>query len=132
MMARRRVAVTVIEVLMVVVILAILAAIAWPRFSGDPARRAAYDARATLERLKDAQAQYYSGHRKYSADLTALEFAPSSDVKVTVGGTGLDSGAGWNATAETSSPPYVHCYIGVGADSVIGTVHVPNGAVVCP
>ncbi|HWZ60808.1 MAG TPA: prepilin-type N-terminal cleavage/methylation domain-containing protein [Gemmatimonadaceae bacterium] len=124
--------VTIIEVLMVVVILAILAAIAYPRFATNPTRRATYDARATLEQLREAEQRYFGSHRRYSADLTALEFTAPSGVQVTVGGTGLEAGTGWSATAETSSPPYVHCYVGVGADSVIGTVHMQNGAVVCP
>jgi len=129
---RQRSAVTVIEVLMVLVILAILAAIAYPRFAANPGRRAAYDARASLERLKDAQDEYFRSHRRYSADMTALEFTTSPDVQVTIGGTGLETGTGWSATAQTSSPPYVHCYVGVGADSVIGAVHMRNGAIVCP
>jgi type IV pilus assembly protein PilE len=131
-MATRRGVVTIVEVLMVLVIIAILAAIAYPRFASNPARRATYDARASLERLKDAQERYFATHRRYTADLTALEFTPSADVQVTVGGTGLEGGTGWSATAETSSPPYVHCYTGMGADSVIGSAHVRNGAVVCP
>jgi prepilin-type N-terminal cleavage/methylation domain-containing protein len=133
-MPTRRGAVTVIEVLMVVVIIAILAAIAYPRFSGNPARRATYDARAALERLKDAEDRYYSSHRKYTTDLKALDFASSSDVQVTVGGAGLDAGTGWNAMATTSGAAPVKCYIGVGADSVVGwdAVHAANGAIVCP
>jgi type IV pilus assembly protein PilA len=127
-------AVTLIEVLMVLVILALLAAIAYPRFAANPARRATYDARASLERLKDAQADYYSTHHAYTSDLTALGtfgFSPSSDVQITVGGTGLAEGKGWNASAATSSAPYVHCFVGVGVDSVIDTVHAAKGAIVC-
>jgi prepilin-type N-terminal cleavage/methylation domain-containing protein len=131
-MLTRRTAMTIVEVLMVLAIIAILAAIAYPRFAANPGRRATYDARASLERLKDAEERYYAAHRRYSADLLALEFTPSADVQVTVGGTGLEAGLGWSATAETSSPPYVHCYTGMGADSVVGTAHVRNGAVVCP
>jgi type IV pilus assembly protein PilA len=131
-MPTRRRAVTVIEVLMVLVILAILAAIAYPRFAANPARRATYDLRSSLERLRDAEDKFHAGRGKYTADLTALDFAPPADVQVTVGGTGLDAGTGWNATASVSSPPYVHCFIGVGVDSVVGTVHVANGAVACP
>jgi prepilin-type N-terminal cleavage/methylation domain-containing protein len=131
-MLTRRTAVTIVEVLMVLAIIAILAAIAYPRFAANPGRRATYDARASLERLKDAQERYFATHRRYSADLTALEFTPSADVKVTIGGTDIDFGAGWSATAETTAPPFVHCYVGMGADSVVGTVHAPNGAVVCP
>jgi prepilin-type N-terminal cleavage/methylation domain-containing protein len=131
-MQRRRWAVTVIEVLMVLVILAILAAIAYPRFATNPAKRANYEARAALERLHEAEDRYHANHGKYTADLTALDLTASPDVQVTVGGTGLDAGTGWSATAASSQPPYVKCYIGVGADSVIGTVHAANGAVVCP
>ncbi len=119
---------------MVLVILALLAAIAYPRFVANPGRRANYDARAALERLKDAQADYYASHHAYTADLSALGtfgFSPSSDVQITIGGTGLAGGTGWNAMASTSAPPYVRCYIGVGADSVMDTVHAANGAIVC-
>jgi prepilin-type N-terminal cleavage/methylation domain-containing protein len=133
-MRTSRGAVTLIEVLMVLVILALLVAIAYPRFVENPSRRANYDARAALERLKDAEADYYTAHHAYTSDLTALGtlgFSSSSDVQITIGGTGLASGAGWNASASTSSPPYVRCYIGVGADSVIDTVHVANGGIVC-
>jgi type IV pilus assembly protein PilA len=133
-MPTRRGAVTVIEVLMVVVIVAILAAIAYPRFAGNPGRRANYDARAALERLKDAEDRYYSSNRKYTADLARLDFASSSDVQVTVGGAGLDAGTGWNAMAATAGATPERCYIGIGADSVVGwgAVHAANGAIVCP
>jgi prepilin-type N-terminal cleavage/methylation domain-containing protein len=131
-MRRARRAVTIIEVLMVLVILAILAAIAYPRFAANPTRRAIYDARATLERLKDEQDAYFRSNRQYTADVKALGFTPSPDVQVTISGEGLPSASGWSATAVTTSSPIVHCYVGVGADTVIGTVHLQNGAVVCP
>lgn len=132
----RRAGVTAIEVAMVIVILLLLAAIAYPRIAGNQQRRLAYDARTSLEKLRDAQDAYYAQHRQYATDLTTTKFTPPlslpSDVTVTISGTGMDSGRGWAATSVVTQAPTIRCYIGVGVDTVVGTVHLKDGSVTCP
>ena len=128
----RRAGVTVIEVLMVVVIVLLLIAIAYPRFAGNRQRQYVYDARTSLEQLRDAQDAYYATHRQYAPDVAALKFTPPGDVSISIGGTGLSGGTGWSATATSSKTASIRCYIGVGVDTVFDNQHLRPGAVTCP
>jgi type II secretory pathway pseudopilin PulG len=131
----RRAGATRIEIGMVVVILAILGAIAYPRFAGDGRRRAAYDARSTLERLRDAQDAFLSSHRRYAADLDTAGVSPPPTIHVTIGGAGLGTGTGWSAKAVSVDPPGIECTIGVGIDSLAAPApadgHSRDGVVTC-
>jgi prepilin-type N-terminal cleavage/methylation domain-containing protein len=115
---------TLIELLIVVVILGILVAIAVPRFRQDKARARVELLRSELRRVADAQGSYLAAHQRYAPDLAALSLTPKPGVTIRIGGTGLDAGAGWNATAQGEAPDLV-CYLGVGGDTVLSgaTVH---------
>jgi Tfp pilus assembly protein PilE len=118
-----------IEIVLIVAIICLLVAIAFPWFTHAGRQQAAYDARQTLERLRDAEDAYFAKHHAYATLADTMPYHQPPDVHVTIGGTGLTSGKGWNATAQATG---VTCYIGVGVDTIIGTVHTSDGHVVCP
>ena len=60
--------------------------------------------------------------------LSAFSGGWTLDAAAEVGGTGLESGRGWNASASATGAT---CFIGVGVDTVIGSVHTGDGHVVC-
>jgi Tfp pilus assembly protein PilE len=126
---RSRAAVSTIEIVLIVAIICLLVAIAFPWFTRAGRQQAAYDARQTLERLRDAEDAYFAKHHKYATLSDTMDYHVPPDVHVSIGGSGLDSGRGWNATAVASNAT---CYIGVGVDTIIGNQHTSDGRVVCP
>jgi Tfp pilus assembly protein PilE len=127
---RGRRAVTTIEIVLIVAIICLLVAIAFPWFTRAGRQQAAYDARQTLERLRDAEDAYFAKHHKYAAlGDSAFDYHTPPEMRVTIGGDGMATGRGWNATAVAST---MTCYIGVGTDTIIGNVHMSDGHVVCP
>jgi prepilin-type N-terminal cleavage/methylation domain-containing protein len=87
---------TLIELLIVVVIIGILAAIAIPKFSSTREKAYVSAMKSDLKNLATQEEIYYSDQYTYSSDLTALEFAESSRVQVTVG---VATTTGWAADA---------------------------------
>ena len=127
---RSRRAVTTIEIVLIVAIVCLLVALAFPWFTRAGRQQAAYDARRALETLRDAEDAHFAKHHTYAAiGDTTLDYHVPPQVHVTVGGDGLGDGRGWNATAAAGAST---CYVGVGADTVIGNVHVSDGRVSCP
>ncbi|HUF12915.1 MAG TPA: prepilin-type N-terminal cleavage/methylation domain-containing protein [Longimicrobiales bacterium] len=120
---------TLIELLIVVVIIGILAAIAIPKFSAT--REKAYFAamKSDLKNLQSQQEIYYSnGSYEYTADQTALEFAESSGVTVSIAMVGNDWGAtAVHAALETTQ----QCGVFVGGGTAAGTPATVPGVVTC-
>jgi len=131
MRARRgRRAVTTVEIVLIVAIVCLLVAIAFPWFTHAGQQQSAYDARHALETLRDAEDAHFAKHHSYATiGDTTLDYHVPPQMHVTVGGGGLTDGRGWNATANTGQAT---CYVGVGVDTVIGTVKVSDGHVLCP
>lgn len=75
---------TLIEMLIVVVIVGILAAIAIPRFGSAKAKAFDAAARSDLRNAVSAQESYYSDNQVYAGDAADLEFTPSENVTVTI------------------------------------------------
>jgi Tfp pilus assembly protein PilE len=121
-------AVTTIEVVLIVAIICLLVAIAFPWFTKAGQQQAAYDARQSLEHLRDAEDAFFAKHHRYGTLADTIDYHAPPQVHVEIGGTGLTSGHGWNATASATGAT---CYIGVGVDTIIGTVHTGDGHVVC-
>src|SRR5579872_3379409 len=120
--------VTTIEIVLIVAIICLLVAIAFPWFTRAGRQQAAYDARQSLERLRDAEDAFFAKHHRYGTLADTLDFHVPPQVHLDIGGTGLTTGRGWNATAAATGAT---CYIGVGVDTVIGSVHTGDGRVVC-
>ena len=122
---------TLVELVVVVVVIGILAAIAIPRLSGD--RHAAYFAamRADLTNLAEQQEIYYAEKHVYASDATLLDFVASEYVTVTI----TASADGWSASSSHSAlVPAEGCsiYYGFSTPPTVGAV-TPNrpGKVAC-
>lgn len=126
---------TLVELLIVIVIIGILAAIAIPRFSATR-ERAFYKAmQSDLRNLVTQQEVYYSlpeSEYTYAADVTdpLLEFHASSGVTVEVGAA---DNVGWSATAtheglDPGDAP--HCAVFVGEAAAV-TPAVDAGVIRC-
>ena len=68
---------TLIEVMIVVVIVAILAAVAIPSYQGQIQKTRRADAKEALMRAAAAQERYFFSHNEYTDDLTQLGFQSS-------------------------------------------------------
>ncbi len=126
---RRPRGVTALEIILIIAIVCLLVAIAAPWFNRAGRQQAAYDTRQALERLRDAQDAFFAKHNRYATDGDTTGYRAPADIRITIGGTGIAAGRGWNATAVSNGAT---CYIGVGVDTIIGTVHTGDGRVVCP
>src|SRR3990172_5024972 len=130
-------AVTLIELLIIVVIIGMLLTIFISRFVGrkpndaDGLLRQQLGLRQELSRLSEAQQAYRSAHQRYAADLSALSLTATPGITITILGGGLESGTGWSATARSTDPEDLTCYLGVGVDTVVDAVTVTPNQVVC-
>ena len=86
---------TVIELLIVVVIIAILAAIAIPKFSATRERTYFAAMESDLKNLASQQEIYYADAYAYTTDTDALAYRNSAGVTVTI----VASASGWSGTA---------------------------------
>ena len=66
---------TLIEVLIVVVIISIIASIAYPSYTDFIVRAKRSAAQSMLMQVTDRQAQYFMDHKRFAASLTSLGFA---------------------------------------------------------
>ena len=69
--------ITLIELMIVVVVVSILAAIAFPNYQEFSARAKRNEARAALLRLATNQERFYLNNNTFTADLTSLGFSTS-------------------------------------------------------
>jgi type IV pilus assembly protein PilE len=75
MLSRRRMqGITLIELMIVVVIVSILAAVAYPNYQEFTARAKRNEARAALLRLATNQERFYLNNNTFTQDLTSLGF----------------------------------------------------------
>ena len=74
-MRRRMQGITLIELMIVVVIVSILAAVAYPNYQEFTARAKRNEARAALLRLATNQERFYLNNNTFTQDLTALGFS---------------------------------------------------------
>jgi type IV pilus assembly protein PilE len=77
--------VTLTELMVVVVIIGILTAIAYPSYRGYSARAKRNEARAALLQIATNQERFYLQNNTYTTDLTALGFATASNHKTDSG-----------------------------------------------
>jgi prepilin-type N-terminal cleavage/methylation domain-containing protein len=97
-MSRHKSGFTIIELLIVVVVIAILTAIAVPKFQQVKGRARAATMRADLRNLATAQENYLSLNLVYANNVSLLaDYTSSEGVVVTISSGG--TGGGWSATA---------------------------------
>jgi type IV pilus assembly protein PilA len=126
-MPRSRPAFTLIELLIVVVIIGILAAIAVPRFAATKGKASLASIKSDLEQLTTAEEGYFYDSASYTTNLSLLAFQSSpGDVITLLEGTNV----GWSATA--SNPlAYPHfCALVVGTATLVPPA-TTNGVVSC-
>ena len=101
---------TLIELLIVVVIIGILAAIAIPKFANTKEKAYIAAMKSDLRNLVTAEEAYFSDSVKYTTDLTALKFKPSTGV----GSPSIVVGAGfWTAQVTHTQVSGKSCEIAV-------------------
>ncbi len=84
--------VTLIELMIVVVVVSILAAVAYPSYTQSVVRSKRQAAKNLLYTIADRQEQFYQDNKRYAADLSALGYA-ADNVGVDRNGQMADAGA---------------------------------------
>jgi len=125
---RRRPAFTLIELLIVVVIIGIIAAIAIPKFQNTKGKANAASLRADLRNLASAQEAYFFEKSMFSTDTALLKMNTSPGVVLTI----IEAtAAGWSAKATHPNSYPMTCAIYGGK---VGSVPAPaatEGLVAC-
>ncbi len=112
-MPRLRRAFTLVELLVVVLIIGVLAAIAIPKFRGTKDKTYVATMKSDLHNLATVQEAYFNDNANtYASDLSALSanYRPSSGVTITIGNV---TASGWSATAAHSATSTT-CSLSVG------------------
>jgi Tfp pilus assembly protein PilE len=112
---RRRTGFTFIELLTVVLFLAILAAMAIPRFREFKTRAYLASMQNDLGNLRIAQEEYWAQHQVYSTDTTGMGVRITSHVNVTL--SSADVIGGYTAIATHANVPGQQCITGMGAEA---------------
>lgn len=126
-MPRSRAAFTLIELLIVVVIIGILAAIAIPKFNSTKGKANAAALRSDLRNLALAQEGYFFMNQQYSDDTAKLNFRPSPGVILSVG----TVTGGWVATATHPLSYPLKCQIFYGNGSAAPSSAMTEGVPDC-
>ena len=115
---------TFIELLVVMVVMGVLAAIGVPRIRNMKERAYQATLRSDLGALRTAQETFYSENLEYATDLRLLEFRSSSSVTIAI--ESGDPTRGWKAVAR-------HEWLGTPCTTATGSeaVDVESGAIIC-
>jgi prepilin-type N-terminal cleavage/methylation domain-containing protein len=126
-MTHNRRAFTLIELLIVVVIIGILAAMAIPKFQASKGKAYFAGMTSDLHNLTTAQEAYFYDHSSYTTDLTAMSFSPShGDVVTVIEGTA----SGWSATSQNPESYPHFCALFMGTASAVSPA-TQAGVVAC-
>ncbi|MDC0160324.1 prepilin-type N-terminal cleavage/methylation domain-containing protein [Gemmatimonadales bacterium] len=113
---------TVVELLIVAVIIAILAAIVIPKFSAIRERAHFAAMKTDLKNLASQQQIYYADHYSYSTDIEDLAYTNSDGVTVRI----IVSSSGWSASA-------THSDLGMNEGcAIFGGADLPPNGLVTP
>jgi prepilin-type N-terminal cleavage/methylation domain-containing protein len=118
---------TLVELLIVVVVIGILAAMAIPRFQSTKGKAYLASVKSDLKNLSTAEESFFYEHRTYSTDVDSLKAVSSHGVVLTVISA---TASGWSATAyHPSSWPHT-CALFYGAVSAVAPATV-EGEIAC-
>ena len=98
--------VTLMELLIVVAIIGILGAIAYPNYREFTARAKRNEARAALLKIATNQERFYLDNRSYTSDMTNLGFSVAGNFKTETGSYEIDVADGADANSYTASASY--------------------------
>lgn len=118
---------TIIELLTVVVIIGLLAAIAIPRFTRNKERAQVAAMQSDLRNLAAAEEDYFASHLAYTTDITTLDFNESLEIAIDIAEA---TPSGWRATAEHSAVATKICEVYFGSASG-ASVATNEGVVEC-
>jgi type II secretory pathway pseudopilin PulG len=124
----RRPGVTVVELLMIIVLLAMAVAIILPEFTERKQHGELTTLREDLRRLVVAEQGYFATHGTYTTSFPRDQFAPSSGVTIADWTT---SPTGWSARANHKGPATaapITCHVTVDMSSQ----NREGGAPICP
>lgn len=110
-MTRRRTAFTLVELLVVVVIIGIIAAIAIPKFRNTKGKGYAASLKTDLRNLATAEESFFYSNGHYTTALDSVPFKGSPGVSVTVQEA---STTGWSANATHPESYPLRCAVFMG------------------
>jgi type IV pilus assembly protein PilA len=123
----RRSGFTLVELLIVVVVIGILAAMAIPKFQSTKGKAYLASVKSDLKNLSTAEESFFYEHRTYSTDLDSLKAVYSHGVILTVVNA---TASGWSATAyHPSSWPHT-CALFYGSIGAVAPATV-EGEIAC-
>lgn len=118
---------TLVELLVVVVIVSILAAIAIPRFSNTKEKAYVAAMKSDLRNLATAEESFFFDSSKYTVSLAQMSgYSPTVGVAITVNEA---TATGWSATA-ISATTARQCYLFSGVAVPVGTATI-EGSISC-
>ena len=125
--ATQRSGFTLVELLIVVVVIGILAAMAIPRFQSTKGKAYLASVKSDLKNLSTAEESYFYEHRTYSTNVDSLKAVSSNGVILTVVNATAN---GWAATAyHPSSWPHT-CALFYGSVTAVAPATV-EGEIAC-
>lgn len=116
-----------VEVLIVIVVIGILAAVAIPKFSGTTAKADLANVKSDLHALVLAQETYYNEHSGYAASPALLELKTSQGVNLTI----VEAGpTGYSAVAVHPATVPVTCAVFYGSAAPVAPA-AAEGVITC-
>jgi type IV pilus assembly protein PilA len=124
---RQRAGFTLIELMIVVVIIGILAAVAIPKFTNTKGKAYASSLKSDLKNLTTQQETYFYYHEQYSNSVAALSFTVSNGVVLNISEA---TATGWSATTTHPAADPLVCSVFYGTAAPIPPA-ITEGVVVC-
>ena len=118
MLSNTRKGFTLVELLIVVVIIGILAAIAIPKFATTKEKAYLATMKTDLRNLVTAQEGYFSDNQAYTTDTAAMGFTASKNVSIDAITLATAGSAGYSAEASHSLTGAKVCEVQVGGSVV--------------